>query len=120
MVGVRIDSAARQAIGTIGLGLLLSFLGPSAASGNDRPSPDSRSSGIFRRIAPSPPAFIESPFRACVVATTPEALWQHIAAYYRQEGWEKKQMQAAYVERVQREWVASLDIDFSTEMVIGV
>jgi HEAT repeat protein len=120
MVGVRIDSAARQAIGTIGLGLLLSFLGPSAASGNDRASPDSRSSGVFRRIAPSPPAFIESPFRACVVATTPEALWQHIAAYYRHEGWEWKQMQAEYVERVRREWVASLDIDFSTEMVIGV
>ena len=74
-----------------------------------------------KNIAPALPAVLTFPSKSYIVAKSKEEFQNKIAAHYMEnQSWVFKLMDSRYVQKKQQEWMDSLGIDFSKQMVIGV
>ncbi|HEY7162553.1 MAG TPA: hypothetical protein VH815_14900 [Acidobacteriota bacterium] len=75
----------------------------------------------FKNISPQLPAVLSFGSKSYIVAKTKEEFHDKIAsAYMENQLWALKQMVAEYVQKKQQEWMDSLGIDFSKQMVIAI
>ena len=75
----------------------------------------------FKNIAPALPAVLAFPAKAYIVARSKEEFNNKIAIHYMEnQSWASKLMDSRYVQKKQQEWMDSLKIDFSKQMVIAI
>lgn len=75
----------------------------------------------FKNISPALPAVLTFGSKSYIVAKSKEEFQNKIATHYMEDQlWALKQMDARYVQKKQQEWMDSLGIDFSKQMVIGI
>jgi hypothetical protein len=75
----------------------------------------------FKNISPQLPAVLSFGAKSYIVAKSKEEFKSKIAAAYMEnQTWALKQMIAEYVQKKQQEWMDSLEIDFSKQMVIAI
>jgi hypothetical protein len=75
----------------------------------------------FKNISPQLPAVLSFGSKCFIVAKNKEEFHNKIAtAYMENQLWALKQMIAEYVQKKQQEWMDSLSIDFSKQMVIAI
>lgn len=75
----------------------------------------------FKNISPQLPAVLSFGSKSYIVAKNKEEFHNKIVtAYMENQLWALKQMDARYVQKKQQEWMDSLAIDFSKQMVIAI
>jgi hypothetical protein len=75
----------------------------------------------FKNISPQLPAVLSFGSKLYIVAKSKEEFKNKIAAAYMEnQSWAFKNMIAEYVQKKQQEWINSLGIDFSKQMVIAI
>src|SRR5262245_18374344 len=75
----------------------------------------------FKNISPALPAVLSFRSKSYIVARSKDEIQNKIAVHYMEnQSWAFKLMDSQYVQKKQQEWMDSLGIDFSKQMVVAI